>query len=150
MNEKYIKVVYRTEPIGKRKIILELTSFDLEAYERDKKAKEISTKQVSYFIEQKEYLVDYPDREIEYLTNTVKRIVDKHYKREIEKLKAYIEMNRIVKPIALYNEKKVIKGNIINSDNIVCDVIEGNVVNCDNIKVREIKGNTLNCEIYKE
>ena len=79
--------------------------------------------------------------------NKIKDIIENHYGSEIEHLKSYIETHR---EVATVTEKKVIKGNITNSDNIVCDVIEGNVVNCDNVKVREIRGNTVNCDIRKE
>ena len=34
MIDKYTKIVYKTEPIGKEKIILYLTTFDIEAFEK--------------------------------------------------------------------------------------------------------------------
>ena len=37
MNDKYTKVVYQSEPIGKEKIVLYLTTFDLEAFEKNEK-----------------------------------------------------------------------------------------------------------------
>ena len=33
--EKYVKIVYQSEPIGKERIVLYLTTFDKEAFERD-------------------------------------------------------------------------------------------------------------------
>lgn len=41
MNEEYIKVVYQSEPIGKEGIVLELTTFDKEKYERDQQLQKI-------------------------------------------------------------------------------------------------------------
>ena len=38
--DKYIKILVRSRPIGKEKIVLYWTTFDLEAYERDIKLKE--------------------------------------------------------------------------------------------------------------
>ena len=37
MNDKYCKVTYESPPIGPAKIILRLTTFDIEAYERETK-----------------------------------------------------------------------------------------------------------------
>ncbi len=146
----YFYVSYESAPIGESGIRLQLISFDMEAYERDQKLKQIPTKQVSYYIEENRDYIDHPDTMKDYIIDRVTNIVETHYKGEIEKLKSYIEMNRISKPVATVSERKVIKGNVTNSDNIVCDVIEGNVVNCDNVKVREIRGNTVNCDIRKE
>ena len=147
---KYIKIVYESDPIGERRIVLQLTSFDLEAYERDKNRKTIPTKEVGYCVREPEILY-YDNDKYQILFDRITEIVDEHYMNEINKLRSYIETSRIIKPVATtYDERKIIKGNITNSDNIVCDVIEGNVVNCDNVKVREIRGNTVNCEIYKE
>ena len=41
MNEEYIKVVYQSKPIGKEGIVLELTTFDKEKYERDQQLQKI-------------------------------------------------------------------------------------------------------------
>lgn len=146
---KYFKVVYQTDPIGERGIVLKLTSFDMEAYERDKNRKTIPTEEVSYFVEDPALLHAYYGEDEIYnsFVSHLKDVIEEHYFFEIEKLKSYIETHR---EVATVTEKKVIKGNITNSDNIVCDVIEGNVVNCDNVKVREIRGNTVNCDIRKE
>lgn len=39
---EYVKVVYQSEPIGKDNIILELTTFDYEKYEKDQELKKIN------------------------------------------------------------------------------------------------------------
>ena len=41
MSEEYIKIVYQTPPIGKEGIILELTTFDIEKYNKDKELEKI-------------------------------------------------------------------------------------------------------------
>ena len=151
---KYIKIVYQSEPIGERGIVLYLTHFDYDAYKKDQKLKQIPTFEVPYHVKV-DRGVDFDGDVVDYtydmLFKELSNIIHTHYENEIEQLRSYIEMNRIIKPVATtYDERKIIKGNITNSDNIICDVIEGNVINCDNVKVREIRGNTVNCEIYKE
>ena len=44
MDDKYVKIIYKSEPIGKEKIVLYLTSFDDKAYKRDEKLKEVPIK----------------------------------------------------------------------------------------------------------
>lgn len=45
MNKKdYVKVTYESDPIGEYGIILQLRTFDVEAYERDQKLKQIPIK----------------------------------------------------------------------------------------------------------
>lgn len=47
MKDKYIKIVYRSEPIGKECIILYLTTFDIDAFNKDHK---ILTKEEKHVI----------------------------------------------------------------------------------------------------
>ena len=151
--EKYFKIIYRSEPIGKEKIILELMTFDIEAFERQKTLKEIPAKTVSQeFYISKHSCIPNQDY-MQYLEKQLNNKIDDFYKKEIERLKKSLEANRIMTEARRIEYTKIIKGNITNSDNIVCDIIQGNVVNCDNVKVREIRGirgNIVNCEIYKE
>ena len=44
--DKYVKIVYQTPPIGPDKIVLYLTTFDKEAFERDQQLKPIEEKMV--------------------------------------------------------------------------------------------------------
>lgn len=45
MNKKdYVKITYESDPIGKYGIVLQLRTFDVEAYERDQKLKQIPIK----------------------------------------------------------------------------------------------------------
>ena len=41
MKDKYIRIVYRSEPIGKEGIILYLTTFDIDKYNQELNKKEI-------------------------------------------------------------------------------------------------------------
>ena len=138
-SNKYIKVVYQSDPIGEYGIVLELTTFDFEAYEKDEKLKKKTQHEK---IDIKKFQVDNV-LDIDLLENHLNKRVDEFYKSELIKMKNIIEKNK-------KNNFKVIKGNIYNSENIVCEIIQGNVVNCDNVKCKEIKGNTINCSIRKE
>lgn len=85
MNDKYVKVIYQTPPIGEYGIVLELTTFDFEAQERDEEEKQLLEKR------QFERLDINPN---ELLDNIEKRLndrVDTFYRKEIEKLRTQLE-----------------------------------------------------------
>jgi hypothetical protein len=151
--DKYVKIVYQTAPIGEYEITLYLTTFDLEAYERDKNLKEIPLKTVYCSFPVNRGVTD-TQSYMDYIQKQINNRIDGFYRKELEEMKKYIEGNRLKEKffaeVREIEPTKIIKGNITNSDNIICDVIQGNVVNCDNVKVREIRGNTVNCEIYRE
>lgn len=151
MDNKYIKIVYQTEPIGEEKIILYLTTFDVEAYERDKKLKEIPQKTKAVTV-----LFDKQDLEMPSFINNFEKnlncIVKDTYQEEIEKLKLLVESNRAINNFASlpFGIKEKIQ-NITNSGDVHCDIVYGNITNCDNVYCNEIKGNVVNCDkiIYK-
>ena len=147
--EPYVKIIYKSDPIGPENIILYLTTFDLDAFERDQELKEIPTKQITMKFDSfadAALKSGITTNEFMYGLSFLKNYIDDFYTDEINKIKRYIESNRDSK---LSRSKTKIK-NITNCDNIYCDVIEGNVVNCDNVHCREIRGNIVNSEIYKE
>lgn len=45
--DKYTKITYESDPIGKERIVLQLTTLDLEAFEKDQKLEKIPTKIVA-------------------------------------------------------------------------------------------------------
>ena len=146
MENKYVKVIYTSEPIGKEKIILELTTFDYEAFERDEKLKAMPLKTVSYVFNADKGIFD-TQSYMQYVEKQLNIKIDEFYKNEIVKMKALLETKRAILEAKWIEPqpKKIIKGNVINSDNITCDVIEGNVINCDNVQCKEIKGKMINC-----
>lgn len=142
INDKYIKIVYQSEPIGKDKIILYLTTFDVEAYERDKNIKEIpkKTEQIALDIPKS------PDFDyISYLEEKLNAYVKQYYGFYVEQIKASKYLQENVIDLHEVGFKKVIKGNVVNADNVECDIIEGNVINCDSVKCNEVKGKMINC-----
>ena len=86
---KYIKVTYQTDPIGQRGIILYLTTFDVEAYEKDKSLIEIPKKEERIYVS-----VPNPDESIEWLESRLNTIVKKHYQDEIRRLERLLEKER--------------------------------------------------------
>ena len=132
--DKYVKVVYQTEPIGEKGIILYLTTFDIEAFEKDQKLKEIPKK------ESIERIPINPNEPLYIIERRLNSKVEEFYESEILKMANYIEKVDRMKTRQC--------GNVTNVDNVYCDIIRGNVVNCDNVHCKEIKGNTVNCEIY--
>ena len=148
MNDKYVKVIYQTPPIGEYGIVLELTTFDFEAQERDEKEKQLLENR------QFERLNINPNEPLEIIEQRLNAKVDAFYRKEIENLKTQLEWyirNTAVPKMTLpeWHSPKTLK-NINNSENIYCDVIKGNVVNCENVHCKEIYGNIVNSEIYKE
>lgn len=150
MDDRYIKVVYRTDPIGKEGIVLELTTFDTELYEKDQELKEIPKKTVRLDYEINKSSVIDSSEFMKYIERQLNNKVDEFYKNEIEKLKDELSLTRFAAYVAKNDTKninptKIIKGNVTNVDKVVCDVIEGNVINCDNVQCKEIKGHMINC-----
>lgn len=142
MGNKYIKVVYQTEPIGKERIILYLTTFDIEAYDKEQN----SIKQQVKIFELPKHNLQEPNfiYDIEKMLNDY---VKHYYEPYIEELKEIINTKKIMDKTIDLNAK-----NITNSDDVHCNIVYGNITNCDNIYCNEIKGNVVNCDkiIYKQ
>lgn len=134
-DDRYVKIVYQTEPIGKEGIILYLTTFDIEAFEKAQKLKEIPKK------ENIEKIPINPNEPLDIIERRLNSKVKEFYESEILKMADYIEKVDRMKTREC--------GNVTNVDNVYCEIIKGNVINCDNVHCNEIKGNTINCEIYK-
>lgn len=149
-NDDYVKIVYQTPPIGERKIILYLTTFDLEAYKKDhkvkykKEIKEIPV--VNYIEEPRTYgQLCIQEGQQAFLEYEINHWVKSYYQPLIEQLRYECEK---MKPVPIcYGETS---GNVANVDEVHCNDIKGNVVNCDKVYCNTIKGNVINCEvIYK-
>jgi hypothetical protein len=144
---KYVKVIYQSEPIGEYGIILELTTFDLEAFKKDeelKKKKQFEKINIKQFQLDNNLIADgiLGPQTLSILEQRLNDRVDEFYKTELMKMKNTIEK---------FNKQcKGNFGDVTNSRDIVCDIIEGDVINCQNVRCKEIKGDTINCSIRKE
>ena len=149
MNDKYTKIVYKSDQIGKEKIILYLTTFDLETFERNEKLEKIPTKKQVIMFEYDKYELNNSNL-INELNNRFEDTFNKIYKEQLEQMQKYIETLRKIK-IAPMEYNSNVK-NITNSDDVHCNIVYGNIMNCDNVTCNEIKGSVVNCDniYYKE
>lgn len=132
--DKYVRVVYQSEPIGKERIILYLTTFDKEAFERDNLF-QLKEEKIIHEFERVE--LNRPDF-IEMFERNLNTMVKNIYEEKLKEIESIMKMSKNVK-------------NISNSDDVYCNIVYGNISNCDNIYCKEIKGNVSNCDkiIYK-
>ena len=139
--DKYVKIVFQSEPIGKDKIILYLTTFDKEAFEKDQL---LEKKQARVFEFEKSDLTN-PDF-IYMFEKNLNEYVKSYYEPKIKELEGLINAKKCMGRVIDLNAK-----NITNSDDVHCNIVYGNITNCDNIYCNEIKGNVVNCDkiVYK-
>ena len=104
MDDKYIKVVYESKPIGKEKIVLQLTTFDLEAFEKDEKLKKIPIKKDTIAFEFDKYEMSNPNL-LDEINNRFEKMFNETYKKQLEDMKSYIEINRRLPKAQWYEEK---------------------------------------------
>lgn len=94
MNNKYTKVVYQSDPIGKERIVLYLTTFDLEAFERDEKLEKIPEKKQAIAFEfDRTDILNNPSLVNEF-ENKFEDMFKKVYEKQLLDMKSYIELNR--------------------------------------------------------
>ena len=155
INEPFAKIIYQSEPIGKEKIILKLTTFDTKQYEENRKPVEvkfgISTKDFSQQLQLFNNSMNC-QQIYQSIENELNVRIDNFYKEEIIKLKKENEdlHNMIKKNLSFSMEEKNINGNVVNTDKVSAHTIKGNVVNCGTVIVNRIEGKITNCEIkYK-
>ena len=158
--EKYVKIVYQSEPIGKEKIILYLTAFDLEAFKKDEALEKIPTKQVAKVIDLPQVLYDDNScitmqrnrYEQEMFRTIIEKFIVETYDEQLRKMKDCIEQLRKIKIVPMEYSTEQNAKNITNSDDVHCNIVEGNIVNCNDVYCNEIKGNVVNCDriIYKK
>lgn len=156
MNNKYTKIVYQSDPIGKEKIILYLTTFDLETFEKDEKLEKIPTKKIAKIFDlPKSYndnscvIVQKNMCEQEMFRKIIEKFIVETYDEQLEQMQKCIETLRKIKNAPMEYNSNV--KNITNLNDVHCNIVEGNITNCDNVYCSEIKGNVVNCDkiIYK-
>ena len=95
-DEKYVKIIYQSEPLGEYGIVLELTTFDSEAYEMDQKLRK---KKQCEKINIRDFQLNHnliPDgiigpQTLLELERCLNERVDEFYKSELIKMKNRIE-----------------------------------------------------------
>ena len=142
MDNNYVKIVYQTPPIGPHKIILYLTTFDIQQFEYDQKV--IKQRQMIDFEIEKSQMNN--PQIIEHFEKMLNDYVKKYYEPYIEQAKTIIKMEHS------YANLDKNAQNIMNVDDVHCNIVYGNIMNCDNVTCNEIKGSVVNCDniYYKE
>lgn len=109
MNNKYTKVVYQSEPIGKEKIVLYLTTFDLDAFEKNEKLEKIpeQRKAIVYEFERKDILNN-PNL-AEEMNNKFETMFKEIYEKQLLDMKSYIELNRKLPKAQWYKVESKVK-----------------------------------------
>lgn len=94
MDNKYTKVTYQSEPIGKERIVLYLTTFDLEAFEKNEKLEKIPTQRKAIAFEfERNDLLNNPNL-AEEMNNKFEKMFKEIYEKQLLDMKSYIEINR--------------------------------------------------------
>ena len=111
-SDKYAKIVYESDPIGKEKIVLVLTTFDIEKYNEDQRLLEMPKKYECKQHEIPNYVLS-DKRELQlYLNDLESRInafINNKYEYEIERMKKEIEYYRRQSQLAeLECQRKII------------------------------------------
>ena len=137
----FVRVVYKTEPIGKEKIVLYLTTIDVDKF------KEKNLRDIPYKEEVREiYISKEVDviKAINIISEDLNQTVNSFYKFEIERLKE--ELKYMCK-----KEKSQAKnyGDIKNSSHITANIIKGDVINCNDLDVKTIEGDIINCNFRR-
>lgn len=144
MNNEYIKIVYESEPIGPEHIVLYLTTFDIDKYNKDLNKKEVAIKipiEKDELYENNEYLI--------FLEKQLNHYVKNFYGPYVEETRAYLNFLKTTHTIEPKNYDDV--KNINNVAKVTCNNIYGNVNNCEVLYCNEIKGKVINCDkiVYK-
>ena len=95
--EKYVRVVYQSEPIGKERIILYLTTFDKEAFERDNLF-QLKEEKIIHEFESTE--LNRPDF-IEMFERNLNIMVKNIYEEKLKEIESIIKISKNVMCIAI-------------------------------------------------
>lgn len=113
-DKKYIKVVYESDPIGKEKIRLILTTFDLEAFKRDEALSKIPEKRIATKIDIPKFMYNDIGQPFDAMNNhnfgmleaMIEKFVVDTYDKQIQEMKAYIEFLRDTKIVPIEYTKE--------------------------------------------
>ena len=115
MNKDYVKVIYESNPIGKEKIILYLTTFDIEAFKKDEALAKIPEKRIAKafyipekIVENRKFAVDYNACQDYKLRAMIEKFIVDTYEKQIMEMKQELEFLRNIKIVPIeYGDKNV-------------------------------------------
>lgn len=165
LNDDYVKITYQTPPIGPSKIVLYLTTFDIEKYKNDQ---EVETKTRTLVFEEPDNcgynsfadirnsldnrlyghsIQQHNMNYYEYLQDSLNNVVMRYYEPYVGELKRTIDVYKAMLKTtpSFYNVEDV-----TNVPKLVCDTVCGDVTNCHEVHCNNIKGDLINCSVYKE
>lgn len=150
--KKYIKVVYKSNPIGEYGIVLILTKFDLEAYKKDQEIKLTEEAiELKTGITDNTSMWNYIDK-LNFIEARLNDIVNKQYKKNIEDLMNIIKMQKIIikSNEALEELKEIPKEpktkDVSNCDYVKCKNVYGDIINCNIVYCNDVQGDLINCQ----
>lgn len=109
MNNKYTKVTYQSEPIGKERIVLYLTTFDLEAFEKNENLEKIPEQRKTITFEfDKSEILNNPNL-VEEMSNKFETMFKEIYEKQLLDMKEYIEFNRKLPKAQWYDLEKEVE-----------------------------------------
>lgn len=91
--DKYTKITYQSEPIGKERITLVLTTLDLKAFDENKDLKKIPTKRTAIQYEFNRYDLTNQNL-IENMQKEYETFIRNTYEQQIKEMQGYIEFLR--------------------------------------------------------
>lgn len=91
--DKYTKITYESEPIGKERIVLQLTTLDLKAFNENKNLKKIPTKRTAIQYEFNRYDLTNQNL-IENMQKEYEIFIRHTYEQQIKEMQGYIEFLR--------------------------------------------------------
>lgn len=106
MKDNYTKVVYESSPIGKEKIRLYLTTFDLEKFKEDEELREIPQQRKAIEFEFDIYNNLSNPNLVNKMQKQLEEYINHTYKQQIEEMKIYIEQLRAIKMMPQLFEKR--------------------------------------------
>lgn len=164
LHDNYVTISYESQPIGPDKIVLYLTTFDMERYEKEqileKKEERVeidtSIAPIVNPLDSTYVCDEYSGLKWNYclldIEEQVSRIISEYYEQKVKELQEKIDEynNKIETMCHIQDINHIDKvGNVMNVKQVNCDVIEGNVMNCGAVFVHKIQGNIVNCNIRR-
>ena len=94
MEDKYTKVTYQSEPIGKEQIVLYLTTFDLDTFKENENIEKIPEKRQAIVFEFNKSDLLNNSNLMEEINNKFEIMFKETYEKQLLDMKNYIENNR--------------------------------------------------------
>lgn len=149
--DPWVKITYKSEPIGEYGIVLYLTTYDVD-YDG---CKVKNTNKVRAYngdinvaatlrlngINMERYRTDVS---IATLEHNINEYVNKFYRNEIERL------NSEIQKLKVENKKSstpLYFGDITNAGEVRCGIVKGDITNCKKVICNKIEGDVVNCNV---